>query len=431
MHQCERKLQDFVSSLASNSTEIIRPEWHLADILHDQQESSEFHQNDVVVIDPLKCYESSDDEHDTSNEIQRQSELYSDTLAMTPVQQPMPVQQKKRPAQKQQRRPNNDDFRPLLNVSFCKYCEAPFIHRNECEAHENTHDPSLPYVCNFCPFRGDDPVNFIGHIRLCHDAERPYFCTKCNKQFGRRTDLRKHGVSHTGIRPFSCPICGKAFSRKTNVTNHMKVHEGKKGRTNKAMVASGKGQSPIKQQHPKIAFGIPDGAYPSMIGFPQFPSQNFQSNQFATSSTENAIYSKCAVKSEPLKLKLKLKKPFQAATASRKFECTTCKKAFKTKRDLDRHSQIHTGKKFRCSICQKEFARRDKLVRHEKIHGNRNKALPESAFLPENLKRSHVATEYRATATTASGMVDKQPPFTMDTFRPQFYAEYDLSETNN
>lgn len=51
-HQCERKFQEFVSTLASNSTEITRPEWHLDDTLHDQQESSEFHQNDVVVIDP-------------------------------------------------------------------------------------------------------------------------------------------------------------------------------------------------------------------------------------------------------------------------------------------------------------------------------------------------------------------------------------------
>lgn len=415
----------------------------MEDILHDQQESSEFHQNDVVVIDPLKFYESSDDEIDEEGltDFQRQNEFNTHPMAMTPLT--APKRQNKRPSLKAPVKSNSDDVRPLRNVCFCKYCEAPFIHRNECDAHENTHDHSLPYVCNFCPFRGDNQTNFIGHIRQCHDAERPYYCTRCNKHFGRRADLRKHGVSHTGIRPFSCPVCGKAFSRKTNVTNHMKVHESKKGRTNKNVLSPGKSQSPTKKvQHPKVAFGLPDGVLPDgfQSGYPQFPPQSFQSDQFAAPGAENAIYSKCAVKSEPntipkLKLKLKLKKPFQAATpAVRKFECPTCKKAFKTKRDLDRHSQIHSGKKFRCSTCQKEFARRDKLVRHEKIHANKNKtaALPESAFLPENLKRSHFSAEHKASMAATSAIVEKhQPPFKMDTFRPQFYAEYDLSEANN
>lgn len=133
----------------------------------------------------------------------------------------------------------------------------------------------------------------------------------CNKHFGRRADLRKHGVSHTGIRPFSYPICGKAFSRKTNVTNHMKVHEGKKGRINKELMSPGKSQSPIKKlKHPKVTFGLPN-AFPEgfQSGFPQFPPQSYQPDQFSPSGSENAIYSKCAVKSEPNTIpKLKLKR---------------------------------------------------------------------------------------------------------------------------
>lgn len=435
VHQCERKLQDFVSSLASHSTENTRPEWQLDEILHDQQESSEFNQNNVVIIDPLKCYESSDEELDDERitEIQRYSELNTEPMMTMPIQSALPVNN--RSTFKPPNKSSNEEVRPLRNVSFCRYCEAPFILRQDCEAHENTHDPSLPFACNFCPFRCDNQTNHIGHIRQCHDSERPYWCTRCNKHFGRRADLRKHGVSHTGIRPFSCPICGKAFSRKTNVTNHMKVHEGKKARI-KDSTSPGKKQSPAKKlQHQKVAYGPPPA---SMEGFQPFSSQGYPTSQFSPSTSENAIYSKCTVKSEPntipkLKLKLKLKKkPFQvSATSVRKFECPTCKKTFKTKRDMDRHTQIHNGMKFQCSVCQKGFARRDKLVRHEKIHTNRSKtaALPESAFLPENLKRSHFAAEHRSSPATGAA-VEKQS-FTMDTFRPQFYAEYDLSEANN
>lgn len=453
VHHCERRLQDFVQSLASDASEISnRTEWRLDDIINDQHESSEFYQNDVVVIDPLKCYASSEDEHDDEddgNDNSREESTgflpYNEYIRQHPPIAPSP--------QKPMAMPHNDfgvmkqspskmsfeDVRPLRNVCFCKYCEAPFAHRSDCDAHEMSHDRTLPYACNFCQFRCDNQTAYIEHIRQFHDAERPFFCTRCDKHFGRRADLRKHGVSHTGVRPFSCAICKRSFSRKTNVISHMKVHEGNQQQ---------KGQSPTKklQQPPKVAFGMPPAGYPlppsaaSMGAFPSayqpYPNQMHQSAHYP--EQQNLVYSKCAVKSEPnkipkLKIKFKLKKP--AAGAVKKFDCQTCKKSFKTKRDLDRHSQIHNGMKFQCSLCPKGFARRDKLVRHEKTHANRSKtaALPESAFLPENLKRSHFGGEHKAPPLAATMTLEQQQQhaFKSNQFRPQFYAEYDLSETNN
>lgn len=412
-------------------------EWHLDDILHNQHESNDFYQNNVVVIDPLKCYVSSDDECSVAEK----------SIEITDIASPETSKHLKNKNQKEVKKQTKlSETRPLRNVCFCKYCEAAFAQRNDCDAHEmNNHDPEMPYACSFCPFRCDNQVNHIAHIRQLHDAERPYFCVQCNKNFGRRADLRKHAVSHTGIRPFSCPVCKKTFSRKTNVTNHMKVHEEKK-------TSNKETPSPVKSltqpKRPRLK-NVPanfqmmsyEGYQPPYQQDPPVPGlyQGFQMNQFTPPSPhENAIYSKCAVKSDPntipkLKLKIKLPKP-PNANVPRQFSCQTCKKMFKTKRDLSRHSQTHSGiMKFHCSTCQKGFARRDKLARHEKIHANQKKtaALPESAFLMENLKRgSHFSAENKSSPVSGPNQIERQP-FKPDTYRPQFYAEYDLSGTNN
>lgn len=431
VHQCERKLQDFVLSLASRSVEVTHTEWHLDDILHDQHESNEFEQNKVVVIDPLKYYESSEEElnndEEESVQIQPLTAFNQQAIPTPTPYNHMPIPGSNlgvfSPSSKP---PKLLDAKPLRNICFCKYCEAAFAQRPDCDEHEKTkHDPIMPHVCNFCPFRCDIQANYISHIKQFHDNERPYFCTQCNKNFGRRADLRKHAVSHTGIRPFLCPICGKTFSRKTNVSNHMKVHDDKKHATPKDF---GNKKSPAKLKNAFTPSNQANVGYRS-DGF--YPNQGYQIEQLSPSKSENVFYSKCAVKSEPNsipKLKLKLTKPI--APVSPGFQCTLCEKTFKTKRDLGRHSQIHTGMKFQCSVCQIGFSRRDKLVRHEKTHKNRSKtaALPESAFLVENLKRgSHFSSEHKS--SPATGPIEKQP-FKPD-FRPQFYAEYDLSETNN
>lgn len=489
VHQCERKLHDFVQSLASDTSEITaRSEWCLDDILNDQHESSEFYQNDVVVIDPLQCCDSSDEELDDDirddreladlaayNEMRQHLSVATTTMSALPHPLAMPSNMNFGAFKQSANKMNYEDARPLRNVCFCKYCEAPFAQRSDCDAHENSHDRLMPYACNFCPFRCDNPTGFIDHIRKFHDPERPFYCSvpRCDKHFGRRADLRKHGVSHTSIRPFGCPICKKSFSRKTNVVSHMKVHEGNRSHAQPMdLLSPQKSQSPTKkllhhhqqplqQQPPRIAYGLPPAA---AVGYPstsmpmqmqmQMPMQmGFQTayqsyaNEIHQSAfpaqQQDVVYSKCAVKSEPnkipkLKIKMKFKKPAKVAGAVKKFDCLTCKKSFKTKRDLDRHSQIHNGMKFQCSVCQKGFTRRDKMVRHEKTHANRSKtaALPESAFLPENLKRSHFSTEHRTSSFAAGQQIyeqqqQQQQAFQANMFRPQFYAEYDLTETNN
>lgn len=54
------------------------------------------------------------------------------------------------------------------------------------------------------------------------------------------------------------------------------------------------------------------------------------------------------------------------------FICDLCQKAFRAKRDLDRHIKVHTGQKdYKCSKCAAVFFDRNGLQKHMlKLHGH-------------------------------------------------------------
>ena len=54
---------------------------------------------------------------------------------------------------------------------------------------------------------------------------------------------------------------------------------------------------------------------------------------------------------------------------NRNFKCTTCKKEFLTKRELERHNRREKNElKFECDICRSTFEGKDQLRDHLGIH---------------------------------------------------------------
>lgn len=181
----------------------------------------------VTVVDPNQDYDSSDDSFS----------MDSDTEFTPTVPQPIPSNNSANgtldtPAPSTNfhyiSTDNHENAENLKNVYLCQYCDMAFTAQIECAEHEARHDAANPHSCNYCPFRCSSRQVVIAHIKELHDNDRPYVCVQCNKGFGRRSDLKKHTIVHTGIRPFTCPVCNKNFSRNTNLTKHMRIHTGLK-----------------------------------------------------------------------------------------------------------------------------------------------------------------------------------------------------------
>lgn len=170
----------------------------------------------VVVIDPTKDYASSTDANDSGTSDIETEQMHS---IVQPSMSALSVQQRQQVA---------DIPEGFKNLFFCQYCDTAYVEHDDCLEHEASHDSLNPHQCNFCSFSCGSRNTIIAHIKECHEPEKPFICMQCNKKFGRRSDLKKHSIVHTGIRPFSCPVCGKNFSRNTNLTKHLRIHSGLK-----------------------------------------------------------------------------------------------------------------------------------------------------------------------------------------------------------
>lgn len=178
VRQCETKLQNFVVS----STLEYTSKAPLSERTVNGRISLNADDNIVTIVDPSKEYQSTDDESSTSD-IEN---------SVTPI-----------PIKQQTTKINRFKTQQIKNVFFCEYCDCAFVNQEECFRHElNNHDQQNPHICTFCPFQCASRNTIIAHIKECHDP-KPFLCTQCNKKFGRRSDLRKHSVVHTGIRKFT------------------------------------------------------------------------------------------------------------------------------------------------------------------------------------------------------------------------------------
>lgn len=177
--------------------------------MEDVQGETEFYPDEnslLMVVDPTKYYDSSDhsDIAASDTEIPFQSSQSLEKLT-------------------------EDNEKILREVFLCQYCDLAFTKEEACVVHEVTgHNQQIPHTCNFCPFNSPNRNIVIVHIKDVHGLDKPFICVHCKKGFGRRSDLKKHTVVHTGVRPYMCPVCQRNFSRNTNLTKHMRIHSGHK-----------------------------------------------------------------------------------------------------------------------------------------------------------------------------------------------------------
>jgi uncharacterized Zn-finger protein len=176
----------------------------------------------IIEIDPLREYESSDEEEPgvengqpdmimEKSMLDLQMSNNKDSLEFFGQTIPQPYENR---------------------FHLCKYCDTAFVTQDEAAMHEEQdHDPHLPYACHLCFYKNSDRNSVIAHLKIVHQQNRPFICVLCQKGFPRRADLKKHTQVHLGIRPFTCHLCGKSFSRNANLTKHFRIHQNIKPHT--------------------------------------------------------------------------------------------------------------------------------------------------------------------------------------------------------
>lgn len=219
------------SNLLMSSADQVNPADHQLEIAEDTDKV-------VWVVDPTKEYASSSEEDDDPEnddpdasdgdleyDHSNQNSNPNDEADQLLVTKSMPEQAHHIP---RLHLPVAETAEGFKNLFFCQFCDTAYVDQEDCFDHESGHDALNPHQCNFCAFSCASRNTVVAHIKECHEPEKPFICVMCEKRFGRRSDLRKHSIVHTGIRPFGCPVCGKNFSRNTNLTKHLRIHSGLK-----------------------------------------------------------------------------------------------------------------------------------------------------------------------------------------------------------
>jgi DNA-directed RNA polymerase subunit RPC12/RpoP len=105
---------------------------------------------------------------------------------------------------------------PQCNKTFTSFRPYMFHTKNNCETKE--------FMCHICSQNFKDVKYLASHLSYVHSTARPYQCTKCDKSYKRRPELRMHMQTHQDTMEYSCEKCGKAFHRKRILKIHMTTH---------------------------------------------------------------------------------------------------------------------------------------------------------------------------------------------------------------
>lgn len=157
-----------------------------ANAINGTLESEDEPEHDIIMLDPNKIYESSDEEEEVSPPIEAAPPPQFHQIP-APVHQNSQISQLPflvRPKISQRiikkKVLDGQEESPMKSAIFlCKYCDIAFADSETCTNHEtNEHDLKSPYSCNFCEYRSDSKNTIIYHIREVHKQDRPFICVQ-------------------------------------------------------------------------------------------------------------------------------------------------------------------------------------------------------------------------------------------------------------
>ncbi|KAK7083479.1 hypothetical protein SK128_007941, partial [Halocaridina rubra] len=238
----------------------------------------------------------------------------------------------------------------LLQVPDCN------INNEQCHQVGENAD-AVMHKCTICEKHFKKKSNLKRHF-LSHSGMRPYSCSYCEKSFKEKKCRDEHELTHTGIRPHICMICDKRFTQKSVLVRHMKIHDNiNVTHDNKFDTHYCGIESYVDDQNCGIISVL--------------ESQKEENSKEEILEIDDDILElvaevqlgKISVQAIPYEAAMKRK---QLLRENKRLMCPVCFKIFKRKGNLVRHMQTH--ELLKCSICKKAFQTKEDLDDHMLAH---------------------------------------------------------------
>uniref|UniRef100_UPI00398E911E zinc finger protein PLAGL1-like isoform X2 n=1 Tax=Pristiophorus japonicus TaxID=55135 RepID=UPI00398E911E len=182
-------------------------------------------------------------------------------------------------------------------------------------------------------------------------GERPYTCSQhdCAKAFISKYKLIRHMATHCPQKSHRCSFCEKMFHRKDHLKNHLLTHD------------------PNKVQLRCVECGK---RYNTKLGY----RRHLALHAAAAGELACGVCAREFARTDQLLEHLKGHAGRLAGapgSREKRHACDRCERRFYTRKDVRRHTVVHTGRKdFLCQFCAQRFGRKDHLTRHtKKSHG--------------------------------------------------------------
>lgn len=209
--------------------------------------------------------------------------------------------------------------------------------------------------------------------------------TACGKTFTKFDSLKRHvSESHKGIRPYACSMCGKDYGRRDYLLRHLKSHkEVEVSNIKIEKIRNNPSNHPANVSNLSNA-GVVTNPTPSSSSSPSpstsiLPAINFSQltphppttmisapTQIITPIKINTQTGKLIGGTSPKKKAMEDKKTCKWVLDNG----TVCGKTFSKFDSLRRHvAEMHKNiRPYMCEICNKSYGRKDYLDRHMKSH---------------------------------------------------------------
>ncbi|XP_066936056.1 zinc finger and BTB domain-containing protein 49-like [Clytia hemisphaerica] len=183
--------------------------------------------------------------------------------------------------------------------------------------------------CDVCEAEFRKITEFRKHYASQHPGVNPFDCEVCHQRFGKKENLMRHMMKHTGEYPYFCNFCGKTAADPSTLRKHVEA---------KHKIEAKNANTGIKKSTPNKN----NGSQASMI---------------------------CHICSKEIETIKAFKEHFRAEHPDMKpFQCDICGKGFEKKENLTRHIRVHTNDRiYSCDLCGKSYTDGSSLKKHVKM----------------------------------------------------------------